>query len=565
MPNSTNIATLGVVGTDGVVPVYNPNGLWQWWSLQEIYTGTTGANKYVPKLNDYVMDPDTYTVYKVTNLDPVTLIATLTEVTPSFIPEAFTPADVLFGVGPGTQADTYRAYLDTSVTPYILAVDSRLYVGGTKASYAKIFLGSDLSATGTVISMVYDSSGNFVSQNVPLEMVALNTVTNYSWQTISVCNTNVQIPDGEIIVAVIYDAQGHVVSKRQLLVENTSFIRSVNVSQKYVTSIGLRSPFINSTTPNTINFPLNVPVSALNLQGIVNYSDGSSITLPIDGTKFNVIGLDQYVSTIVGQVIPLVLSYQLGSGEIAYNAVNGNTKYITAPYSIVTTNPDNSYDVKIFGYPEWQGSTIGYTMRFFMTNLDRNVWFDVTNQTQFASNTGVFNPLQFGYLQRKAVQLNLANVSPSFRPYVDTQLMDISLIQAPSVGQTPWTISQVSGTDIPAYGQNLYAKISSQTNYQAIDVSCGFTDVNTWLNNVYWATHPLVNTGSGELQAPTPTHFILMYGGQEYTFSINQFNQQLNIVGAFKNYSNVYLRFIKRTVTGDMILSIAGMIIYQIS
>lgn len=562
MGNPTNVAILGVTGTDGIVPVYNPNGIWQWWSINDIWQGSTGANKYVPKVNDFVMDPSNYETYKVTQLDPVTLVPSLTPIVPSYIPSNFTPQDILFGVGPGTQADTYRMYINSAVTPSVAAVDLRLYVGGTKASYAKIFSNSDVSSTGVVISMVYDGSGNFVSQNVPLELVAIDQVTNYAWKTVSVFNTNAVLPDGEVVTAVFYDAQGNVVSKRQLLVENTNFIRDLSVSLKYVASIAIQSPFINTANPSEITFPLNVPINALNLTGLVTYSDGSTVQMPVDGTKFNVIGLQQYVSTIVGQNIPLVLSYALGTGEVAYNGLSEDSKHVTAPFSIVTVNPDNSYAVKIYGYPEWQGDSVGYIMRFFMVNLDRNVFFDVTSKIIFAANTGSFNPQYYGYLQRKAVQLDLSSVSPSFKPYIDTQLLDITLIQKPSLNITPWTVSQVSGSDIPAYGQGLYAKISSTTNYSSVDVSCGFTDQPTWLQNVFAATHPLINTVS-ETQAPSPTHFILMYGGQEYTYPIANWNQPLVINGAFTQYSNLYLRFINRTTSGDMILSIAGMIIYQ--
>ena len=562
MGTPTNVAILGVTGTDGVVPVYNPAGIWQWWSINDIWQGAAGANKFVPKVNDFIIDPANYDTYKVTQLDPVTLVPTLTPITPSYIPSNFTPQDILFGVGPGTQADTYRMYINDAVTPFVAAVDLRLYVGGTKASYAKIFSGSDVSSTGVVISMVYDASGNFVSQNVPLEMVAIDEVTNYAWKTISVFNTNIVLPDGEIVTAVFYDAQGSVVSKRQLLVENTNFIRNLNVSLKYVASVAIQSPFINVADPSQITFPLNVPINALNLTGVVTYSDGSSIEMPVDGTKFNVIGLQQYVSTIVGQNIPLVLSYSLGTGEVAYNGLSQDSKHVTAPFSIVTTNPDNSYAIKVYGYPEWNGDATGYIMRFFMVNLDRNVFFDVTPQVIFAANTGTFNPQAYGYLQRKAIQLNLSLVSPSFKPYVDTQLLDISLIQKPSINTTPWTVSQVSGSDIPAYGQGLYAKISSLTNYNTVDVSCNFQDQPTWLENLYSNTFPLVNT-TNELAAPAPTHFVLMYNGQEYTYPIANWNQPLTINGAFTQYSNLYLRFINRTVSGDMILSVAGLIIYQ--
>ncbi len=558
------VSQVVAVGSDGVTPVYQPYGRWCWWSINEIYMGSSspGQNKYVPKVNDYVIDPSVYDVFVVESVDPVALTSVLAPIAPPYISTAFTPADVLFGVGPGTQSDTYRIYLDQSVTPYVLAVDIRLRVAGTRASYAKLFLGSTLDNTGTVISMVYDNNGNFVSQNVPLELVGIDNVTNYSIKTISVCNTNITIPDGEIVTAVIYDDQGGVVSKRQLLVENTSFIRSVNVSQKYVTGIALKSPFLSAIAPSTINFPLNLPVNALNLTGVVSYSDGSSVEMPVDGTKFSIIGLGQYVSTIVGQVLPLVLSYQLASNEIAYGAVAGNTKYVTAPYNIETIDADNSYAVKIYGYPEWTG-TNGYTMRWFLFNLDRNVFFDVTRYVTFSAATGIFNPTQYGYLQRKAIQLNLSQVSGTFNPYIATQLVDISLLQAPSGTATPWTMSQVSGSDIPAYGTGLIATISSTTGNSSVNISAGITDFNTWLTEVYNQTFPLLS--ANEIAPPTPTHFALMYMGVEIIYPIANWNQNLSVNGVFTNYSNVYIRFINRTASGDQQLSIAGMLIDQVS
>ncbi len=559
-----NLATTGVIGNDGVAPIYNPNGRWSWWSVTEIYTaGGPGSGKYVPNINDYAMDPDTATVYKVTAVDPITLAATLVETTMSPVPGSFVPPDILFGVGPGTQADTYRVYLDTSVIPYVLAVDVRLKVAGTKAKYCKIFLGSSLGSAGTVISMVYDANGNFLSNNVPLETVAMDNVTNYSIQVVAVCNTVEAIPDGEVVTAVFYDDQANVVSKRQLLVENTSFIRSLNVSQKYITSIALDCPFIPSTNGSSIEFPMNLPINALNIQCVVTYSDGSTITLPIDGTKVSLIGLNQYVSNIVGQKIPLVLSYKLAPNEVAYNAVNGNNKYITVAYDLVTTNPDNSYDVKVYGYPEWNGAVLGYVMRFFMVNLDRNIFFDVTPQTLFAANTGLFDPQKYGYVQRKAIEIDLSKVSGIFKPYIYTQLMDINLIQAPSGSATPWTMSQVSGSDIPAFGQGLIATMSSLTNYTQLDITSGIVDFNTWLQNMYDYTFPLINTFN-ETTAPTPTHFSLWYKGQETIYPISSWNQPLAATVPFNLYDNVYIKFINRTVSGDMILSVAGMMINQV-
>ena len=159
----TEILNIGnTAGTDGIVPVYEPNGRWCWWSLNEIFTGLQGNNRYVPKLNDYVIDPATYTTYIVDHLDPVTLIPTLREIRPANMSFSLTETDVLFGVGPGTQSDTYRLYINKSVMPFVMAVDARLKIGGSMCSYAKIFKGPVLSGEGLVISKVYDNTGNYI-------------------------------------------------------------------------------------------------------------------------------------------------------------------------------------------------------------------------------------------------------------------------------------------------------------------------------------------------------------------------------------------------------------------
>ena len=350
--SDVNIA--GVSGSlDGIVPIYDAEAKWTIWNRDEIYTGERGERKFVPKVLDYVIEPPTFTTWIVDSLDPITLIPTLREIRPANMSFSLSETDILFGVGPGTQSDTYRVYHDTSTMPHILAVDARLRIAGTMSSYVKLFKGPDLGESGRVISKVYDSNGHFVSENIPLELAAIDSHTNYSIKVVAVCHTTEDLVDGEIVTAVVYNDQGHVVSKRQLLVENTSFIRSVNVSTKYVTSIALECPFMSQTEEYTINFPLNIPLNALNLVGVVNYSDGSSIKLPVNGDKFKIFGLEQYLSSIVGQKLDLVLSYALSPDEIAYAGIQTDQHYVTEAYTLQTINPNNSYTVKLFGYPKW--------------------------------------------------------------------------------------------------------------------------------------------------------------------------------------------------------------------
>ena len=546
-----------VVGTDGNVPIYDPQGTWRWWSINEVYLGEIGSHKYVPKVLDYVIDPLTYVVKIVDHLDPVTLIPTLREIRPAHMSFVLSETDVLFGVGPGTQSDTYRIYLDKSVTPHIFAVDMRLKVAGTMSSYAKIFKGAALSDDGNVISKVYDNNGNFISENVPLELVAIDSHVNYSIKAISVCHTTEGLVDGEIVTAVIYNDQGHVVSKRQLLVENTSFIRSLNASQKYISHISLETPFISATMDHVIEFPLNIPINALNIMGVVHYSNGDTLKLPVDGNKFKMFGLDQYVSTIIGQKLDLVLSYSLSAEEVSYAGITSDGHFITEPYSLLTINPNNSYTVKLFGYPKWIDSENGYVMHWWLFNLDRNVYFDVTPYVTFSQNTGAFNPKGYGYMQKKAVSINLRDISGAFKPFIHTQLVEIILNGEANELDTPWTMMHESISSRPLYGVGLYAK---RINNLIINLASGMTSIDVWKERVYTHTYPLLDR-TVEINPPTPTHFIVSYSNTSVEFLMSDWNQDLNMGIDIPLYGTVTIRFIKRGVNSDMQLSISAMMV----
>lgn len=545
----------GVVGLDGHVPVYEPAGRWTIWGKHEVWDGSVGANRYVPKVNDYVIDHDTYTTYKVDSLDAVTLIPVLREVRPANMAYTFTETDVLFGVGPGTQSDTYRVYVDKSVTPHVLAVDIRLKVAGTLARHAKIFKGSDLTPTGKVISKVFDNSGILISEDIGLELIATDgQLINHSIKTVKVCHTTENLVDGEIVTLVIYSDNGHVVSKRQLLVENTAFIRSVDASRKYVSHISCETSFMSMGNDHLIEFPLNIPINGLNIMGKIHYSDGSIVKLPVDGVKFKMFGLEQFISSIPGQQVNLVLSYALGANEVAYTGVSSDGKYVTEAYTLKTINPNNSYAVKLFGYPFYINEASGYEMKWWMFNLDRNIWFDVTPYVRFNENTGPFNPKGYGYLQRKSVSVNLRDVSGAFKPFVHTQIVDIVLNSVPGDTPTEWTVSHESVPGRAPYGPDIRAT-KPAVNYVKID--CGKATYADWKAAVYNGVYPIVNNIL-ETVPPEPTHFVLSYGGFETEYPVTSWNQELNTTIDVPIGKNVMVRFIKKLSTGQLELAIAA-------
>lgn len=560
---SNVISTAGIVGTDGKTPIYNPDARFQVWSKKELYTGGIGENRYVPKVDDLVIDMDLFIHYIVTDIDAATLIPTLRELTKINSDGEMSTDDLLLGVGPGTQSDTYRIYIDKTVMPYTLAVDARLKIAGSMANSAKIFKGADLTDQGTVISAFYDNMGTLLGTSIPLELVSLpGGQTNYAVKTVPVCYTMQDLQDGELVTVVVYSPAGHVVSKRQLLVENTSFIRQANTGVKYVTGISLECPFLSETTPRLINLPLNVMLDGLNLVGVVHYSDGTRNKMPVDGTRFSVLGIDNFISTIVDQQVPIVLRYQLSNSEAAYGVQVGDNHYITETYRIKTTNVEGSYSVKLFCYPVWVNAVEGYTLRWYLYNGDRQVVYNVTGLVEWSATSPAFNPISYGVNQRLTVAINLSNVNGSYNNYRHVQTFEIVLWNQGTERTTNWTIAFEPG-QVPPFGENNHASLRFVNyNYWVLKVDSGCANQTEWLDRLYYRTKPLIDP-TKEQTPPAPTHYRIRYGSQDYEFPISQWNQEAIVSNGLSDSGTLFIEFIRRTPETDLQLAVCGMPIYQ--
>lgn len=549
------IPATGVVGTDGHYPLIADEPLWRMWNLSQIYTGAVGSDRYVPKIKDWVCDPDTGEVWVVDHLNPVTLVPTLRAIDFTRVSGSFDRINDIVATGPGAPSDVYRLYCNNEVSPATLAVDAAVYVRGQGASYFKIFAGFDTSeTTGRVISKRYDASNNFIGNAIPLELAEIDSHVNYYTKCFTRCHCTETLKNDEVVTVVIYADDGHVVYKRQLLVEITNTISDAHAGVRYITDISIESVWLSAMDSDTIEFPLNIPMNALNVYGVVLYSDGSTVRLPVNGDKFSLLGLDGYLSSIEGHQTDLVLRYALSSDEQAYAAAGANSRYITKPYKIRTTNENRSIAVKLFGYPEYVNTALGYRMHWYLLNMERDIYFDVSELVRFSENTGAFEPKLWGVTQRKSISVNLDEVSPVFFPFVHTQLVDIILFGPPTNDlANPWAVNTVASDTSEQFGLGLYGKIIAGK----VNFACGFDTVNEWLDHFYTRTSPLVDINA-EAEAPTPTHFVVGYGSVEVEYPISMWNQDLTVSNTITHGKLVTLRFIKRTAQAALQLSFAA-------
>ena len=57
----------------------------------------------------------------------------------------------------------------------------------------------------------------------------------------------------------------------------------------------------------------------MNLIGVVKYNNGKKVRYPINNqTRMRLFGIENYVPSVVGQSVPLVLSYRLDVNETTF-------------------------------------------------------------------------------------------------------------------------------------------------------------------------------------------------------------------------------------------------------
>lgn len=547
MPNNNAI---GVVGVDGYNPLYEPSAKWVMWSIHEIYRGLEGRNKHIPKVYDYVIEPETGITHVVNGLDPITFIPELALAT---IKQSYSTDELL-----STTADNYRVYYDKSISPFTLNTDGFMHTYSTTASFARIYRGTDVNPT-KIISRRYDNSGNFVGHDLPLNMVSFNSHDNYGIKSVPSCNCTVDLVDGEPCTVVIFDSSSKVVTKANCIIEETTYIAQAYAEQKYITQIFLKSVFIDISQANDVNYPVNLPVGSFNPIGVVQYNDGSQVEYPVDGDKFNLYGLDQFVSTVIGHKVPLVLSYRLDPNESALANVNQDGNFATRPYNLIVSQPNRSYNVKMFVYPIWLDDVSGYRYKVYLMNLDRDVLYDITNVVSLGHNSPSFIPNAYGVTQRLTFTVDLAKVNGSFNTFIHVQTVDIILRGRASDDSVVnlWEVGSQVPSNIPYYGTGLRARLN-QATHRKVYIGNNLQTVEDFLNETYKRTVPLFNPVT-ETEAPVPTHIEVRYLDKTAFSVISDYSKEFLFDVEIPKYSSVEIIFYKETVGGYLKLAIASM------
>lgn len=536
-------------------------GHWRW---DQIYFGPEFYSSIykggvVPNIDDIVtkfVGGGKYIEYRCTAKDPVTLIPTLTIITPVASPEESPELgnELLFaGLGKGRVTDTDFLFVNYDNLRYPAEVHHAMRAYGSNTSYYMLFLGTDINReTGTVVSVRYAANGDVEGPQIPMELIDDTNPDRAIFRPAS-CNVDRVMPDGEIVTLVAYNDTHGLICYQPLLVVNSAAAKDVNPYTNYVTGIHLESPYQSPTDAMQLIIPENFLNTSLIKEAYVDYRDGSKrkITLGTSGMELH--GWDTHSGQWAGQEFTIVLTYQLGSDEVAplSEVGEGGKPHVYATYTVTTKPADPQSSVKLYACPAWVSDAQGYTMRYWLYNLAQTEFVEVTDKVKAGTGgTGPFQPKLYGQNQKLVVTLALNAVNGTYPAIQYMQEFDITLNGRPSKGGTPYYLWYTPGSSRP-YGENLEVEVKAVDGKNYLDISCGLSQPYDWLDKLYYRLEPQYLVGTApQAEEPTLVEIVCKNGAIEV--DVSQWDNDIPIsFTAPANGETIYLRWKYRDAGGN--------------
>lgn len=445
--------------------------------------------------------------------------------------------------------------IDYSVRPPVARVDSNCVA--PNAAYGLLYLGSIIGEKGKIISSTY-SGQDFISNKIPVSPVVYDNLENkviVGADSFSVQLNEAALPNGTRCTLVYYDNAGRPIPPTYpVVVQHCAYLRDHQLDKRYVKSIELISPwFTNSTKPNTMFVPVNLPLTAVEFRARVLYSNGDSEEMPVNSFNgdngFTLIGTDQYKPTTPGQVSDaLVLTYAFKESEQALIAQPGSPNHMSVSYEIVATPSQGAYSPRIYTYPYWDPA-VGYKLRHYLTDLDRKYCRDVTDKVTLNEGSPVFEGQKYGEEQPMIFNLNMRDVSPTYEPWAFIQYTTITLFNAALATGRKWDVRH--SYNRPAF-HNLTMEFVPQTGGNNVAKFADITTDADFLDKGYWAFEPIYDPRQ-EVKAPTPTHFDLVKvdGTAVTAIPIASWKNPPLASLPVNDGETLYIRWVRRDATGS--------------
>lgn len=582
--SSTNIfdnypkpASVGTVVPGNAPSRPNEYSFYRDWYIQQIYDPDLHDvediwSKYVvPYEGELVKDTKNKKLYIVSNVDVSTYKATLVP----FSYENTEGENDDYPLFPkheyGMLQGELPLLLDYSVSPPVATVTNVAYVAN--ASYALLYEGS------TILDGQKPISATYANQDYVTDKITVKTVMPAGWNVendvlkctdvFSVILPKETLKNGTRCTLVYYDENKNPIAPTySLMVQHSEYLRDHRLSRKFIKNIELLSPwFTNTTDPNTLYIPVNIPLISVEFRAQVHYSDGTTDVQAVNGydgiSGFTLHGINRFKPTSPNQKGSLVLTYFFKEGEEAYLTQPGEPNHISEIYTIVGVASDGAYSPRIYTYPYWDTKS-GWKLKHYLSDLTRQFVTDVTSYVRLNQRSPAFSGNAYGVEQTLTFNLTLSDVNPIYENWTFTQDCNVTLYNEGTSTLRKWG---VRGSTKEAEFENLEVLyVPNTSGGQKAKFNGTFSTTADFLKRAYTAINPPIDPMREE-KAYTPTHMtIYRLNGSYVTVTVDTYNNLGLTDWTVVNAEPFFIAWVYRDATGkELQLGVSGAITRKVS
>lgn len=496
-------------------PVYSHNQ----WRKEQIFVSSASANGLisggvVPNVNDTVISWNGNIKYeeRVTYVDPVTNLSTLEAVE---LPNSGNTAMVGVPVGVGNLSNVANLIMNPVDAKLSSVIDSRLPIYGVDLGYVRIFLGTDISSEGQVISARYNSAGALIDDKVVMLQSDVGDANLLRYIT-RPFNLLVTLPEDTLCTAVFYSDSGGIVMWQELVIKHNHTIANVQSEALFIKGVVLESAYQNPINEQEILIPKNLLNISFSPRIFKDYQSGQREELFVGSSNVSLVGWGDYLTGEVGERFPLVLSYVLGTGELSQNVDLYSGVHTSTTYDVIVVDTDSATEVKLFVLPTFINSNFGYKLEYWLYTGTRS---EAINVTDSITHVG-FDGTSYGTKQKVDFSINLANFS-GLPEVVFSDSIDIQLSGEPLDDATMYRLWYWRD-DTRWYGENLRAKLLASFGTTTLTLTNGIGSLGEWLDTLYYRLSPLYDADLLD-QAPAASHVDVIIGSVTIPMDINTY------------------------------------------
>lgn len=399
-----------------------------------------------------------------------------------------------------------RLYIDYRALPYPVTPDSKcIFLGKSPRFYTLTRYPN--TAQESVISQYFDQTGQLVSQMVPL--VSLDG-SNSSWY-LPRSNVSVHLDDNEEVGVKIYGEDGTEVFSALLFTKQSAVINEDVIYSP--TIVGMTVAGNQQLTDGTFYLFEKQDFGSLGLSATLVYDNGTTSTIPVDGTKCVLYGNNDFISSFAGLKQNIIVKYYRSEDEAINPGLadaTGSMISITVPVTVIPN--DLGTTNKILPIPIWNGTLGRYVMRYWMYFGDGRSHLDVSGNVTIQSGTVVGDSTYFGVVQTYVIAVQMNDIDPTHYPTPVTYQQNVVIQFNPSTVLVKWTIRD-SSTSPYILGQDIVSARRPSIRYdttraQYFIPSYIFTNTQAFLNSFYTQASPPYDPTVSQIPQQ-PTHFTI--------------------------------------------------------